>query len=224
MTHKTTSGTCSLIWSYVVVMLIFGTPSLHSLCPLNCCTHIGSTAGNSSTTRPACLPWRHSHRHLMSGAEWDLMAIKSHSTPLSRRPSAANADHRRCPPTPPQRQPSRDSSRSTWGKPRSFPSSFKKWGGMDLKTSIDLFPTDPAPSPATVLPLLDFPVPALNKSPVGARLKLYCCNWQRISADPWVIPVLHDSYIIFPSQRIHNHFLWTCLYYLIAALTPSSRN
>ena len=56
-------------------------------------------------------------------------AIKSHSAAPSRRSSATNAEHRRRPPTPPRHQPSRDSSRSTRGKPRSFPSFFKKEGG-----------------------------------------------------------------------------------------------
>ena len=55
-------------------------------------------------------------------------AIKSRSAAPSRRSSATNADHRRRPPTPPRRQPPRDSSRSTRGKPRSFPSSLKKGG------------------------------------------------------------------------------------------------
>ena len=55
-------------------------------------------------------------------------AIKSHSAAPSRRSSATNADHRRRPPTPPRHQPARDSSRRTRGKPRSFPSSFKKGG------------------------------------------------------------------------------------------------
>ena len=58
--------TCSLIWSYVVVMLISGTPSLHCLRPLNICAHTSSTADNSSTMRPARPPWRHSHVHLTS--------------------------------------------------------------------------------------------------------------------------------------------------------------
>ena len=40
-------------------------------------------------------------------------AIKSRSAAPSRRSSATNADHRRRPPTPPWRQPSRDSSHST---------------------------------------------------------------------------------------------------------------
>ena len=122
-------------------------------------------------------------------------AIKSHSAAPPRRFSATNIDHRRRPPTPPQRQPSRDFSRSTRGKPRFFPSSFKK-GGADLRTSIDLSPTDPSPSPVTVPPLPDFPVPALNDSPVGARLQLYWRNWQHISADPWVISVLRDGYYL----------------------------
>ena len=56
-------------------------------------------------------------------------AIKSRSAAPSRRSSATNTDHRRRPPTPPRRQPSRVFSRSTRGKPRSFPSSFKKGGG-----------------------------------------------------------------------------------------------
>ena len=122
-------------------------------------------------------------------------AIKSRSAAPSRRSSATNADHRRCPPIPPRRQPSRDSSRSTRGKPRSFPSSFKK-GGADLSTSIDLSPTDLSPSPATISPLPDFPVPALNDSPVGARLQLYWRNWQRIFTNPWVISVLRDGYYL----------------------------
>ena len=122
-------------------------------------------------------------------------AIKSHSAASSRRSSATNADHRRCPPTPPGRQPSRDSSRSTRGKPWSFPSSFKK-GGVDLRTSIDLSLTDLSPLPATVPPLPDFPVPALNDSPVEVRLQLYWCNWQHISADPSVISVLRDCYYL----------------------------
>ena len=122
-------------------------------------------------------------------------AIKSRSAVPSRCSSATNADHRRRPPTPPRRQPSRDSSRSTWGKPQSFPSSFKK-GGADLRTSIDLSPTDLSPSPATVPRPLDFPVPALNDSPLGARLQLDWHNWQRISADPWVISVLRDGYYL----------------------------
>ena len=57
------------------------------------------------------------------------LAIKSRSAAPSHRSSVTNANHCRCPPTPPRRQPARDSSRSTWGKPRSFPSSFKNGGG-----------------------------------------------------------------------------------------------
>ena len=90
----------------------------------------------------------------------------------------------------------RDSSCSTQGKPRSFPSSFKKGGGADLRTSIDLSPTDLSPSLATVPPLPDFPVPVLNDSPVGAQLQLYWRNWQCISANPWVISVLCNGYFL----------------------------
>ena len=122
-------------------------------------------------------------------------AIKSRSAAPSHRPSATNADHHRCLPTPPQHQSSRDSFHSTRGKPWSFPSSFKK-GGADLRTSIDLSATDLSPSLATVPPLPDFPVPALNNSPVGAQLQLYWRNWQHIFADPWVISVLRDGYFL----------------------------
>ena len=54
--------------------------------------------------------------------------IKSCSAAPSRHPSATNADCRRHASNPPQRQPSRDPSRSTWAKPQSFPCSFKKEG------------------------------------------------------------------------------------------------
>ena len=122
-------------------------------------------------------------------------AIKSRLAVPSCRSSATNADRHRRPPTPPRRQPSRDSSRSTRGKPWSFPSSFKK-GCANLRTSIDLSPTDLSPSPVTILLIPDFSVPALNDSPVGARLQLYWCNWQRISTNPWVISVLRDGYYL----------------------------
>ena len=191
---KTTSRTCSLIWSYIVVMLIFGTPSLHCLRPLNvCCAHTGSTADNSLTTRPARPPWRCSHMHptsrcwprLLSPARLHRLVVLLLLTPIT---AGARLPH------PGVNLPG-TRSRSTRGKPRSFPSSSKK-GGADLRTSIDLSPTDLSPSPATVPPLPDFPIPALNDSPVGARLQLYWCNWQRISADPWVISVLHDGYYL----------------------------
>ena len=97
-TLKTTSRTCSLIWSYVVMMLISGTPSLRCLRPLNvCCAHTSSTADNSSMTRPARPPWRRSHVHPTSLLT---QAIKSRSAAPSHRSSATNADHRRRPPTP----------------------------------------------------------------------------------------------------------------------------
>ena len=96
-------------------------------------------------------------------------AIKSHSAPSACCSSPSHPDRYRRSSPPHLQQPARDSSLSTWGKPHLFPSSSEKVGvAVDLRTSIDLYPTDSSVSSSTVPPLPDFPVPVTNDSPVGA--------------------------------------------------------
>ena len=72
----------------------------------------------------------------------------------------------------------------------------KKGGGVDLRTSTDLYLTASSFSSSSVLLLPGFSVSAHNDSLVGVQLQLYWHNspWQHFLTDPWVISVLRDSY------------------------------